>query len=72
MNQVKYQFLRGVEDDTSKCNTIYWKKSKGGVVIAATKSVIVIATYDETKGHAAANCGAVVTDISGNLYRSGY
>ena len=72
VNQVKYQFLRGVEDDTSKCNTIYGKKSKGGVVIAATKSVIVIATYDETKGHAAANCGAVVTDISGNLYRSGY
>ena len=72
VNQVKYQFLRGVEDDGSKCNTIYGKKSKGGIVISATNSVIVIATYDEAKGHAGSNCGAIVTDISGNLFRSGY
>jgi hypothetical protein len=72
VNQVKYQFLRGAEDLTSKCNTVYGKKSKGGVVVCATKSAIVIATYDEIKGHSAAACGAVVSDMCGNLHRSGY
>lgn len=72
VNQVKYQYLRGAEDLASKCNTVYGKKSKGGVVICATASVIVVATYDELKGHSAANCGAIVSDMCGNLNRAGY
>lgn len=72
VNQVKYQYLRGAEDLTSKCNTVYGKKSKGGVVVCATNNVIVIATYDEIKGHSAANCGAIVSDMAGNLNRAGY
>ena len=72
VNQVKYQFLRGAEDDGSKCNTVYGKKSKGGVIVSITNSVIVVATYDETKGHSAANCGAIVTDVCGHLFKAGY
>jgi hypothetical protein len=47
VNQVKYQFLRGSLDEISDCNTIHGKKAKGGVVISATKTLFIVATFDE-------------------------
>ena len=72
INQVKYQFLRGMEDHVSKCNTILGKKGKTGCVLSCTNTVIVIATYDEMAGHNGAACATTVSDLCNNLCKSGY
>jgi len=71
INQVKYQFIRGGIDDDSKCNTIQGKKVKGGCVVAACESLIVVATFDERENHTSAGCATVVADLAKYLKATG-
>ena len=72
INQVKYQFLRGALDEVSDCNTIHGKKAKGGCLVSASKTVFIIATFDEKEGHTNAGCASAVADLAKYLKANGF
>jgi hypothetical protein len=39
----------------------------GGCAIVLCEKVVIIATFDETKGHTAPACNAVVSDLAKHL-----
>lgn len=56
VNQTKYQIIKSFEEETSTCYSVYGKKPMGGIAVVTTGKVIIIATFDEKKNHAAPMC----------------
>lgn len=69
---VKYLFVKGFDDESAKCLTVYGKKTKGGCCLVATKLAIIITTFDEGMGHTAAACNLAVSDLAKYLASLGY
>eukprot|EP01038_Epipyxis_sp_PR26KG_P013536 gene13536-18156_t len=59
VNQQKYQIIRSLEEEHSQCFT-----AMGGLTVANCKKCIIIATYDEAKGHTAIASGNVIADLA--------
>mmetsp|Transcript_32773 Transcript_32773/g.55254 ORF Transcript_32773/g.55254 Transcript_32773/m.55254 type:complete len:321 (+) Transcript_32773:86-1048(+) len=64
INQVKYQVIRSLTDENSTCYTVHGKKSMGGVGLVKCPKCILVATFDETKGHTAPGCHTVMADLA--------
>lgn len=64
VNQVKYQIIRSLVDEMSDCYTVYGKKALGGIGITITGKVIIIATFDEKKGHNSPGCNENITELA--------
>jgi hypothetical protein len=61
---VKYQIIRQADDETSSCFTVFGKKAMGGCTVATTGKVIILATFDEKKGHTSAGCSNSVGELA--------
>jgi hypothetical protein len=64
VNQVKYQIIRSFEDETSGCYSVYGKKAMGGIAIVNANKVIIVATFDEKKGHISPQCNENVQALA--------
>jgi hypothetical protein len=64
INQNKYQIIRSFEDELSNCYSVYGKKTLGGIAIATTGKVIIIATFDEKKQHTSPGCNENVSMLA--------
>jgi hypothetical protein len=64
VNQVKYQIIRTFDDENSGCYTVYGKKTMGGCGLVDCGRVIVIATFDEKKGHQSVGMNNVLSDLA--------
>ena len=64
IKQVKYQIIKSFDEETSTCFSVYGKKAMGGIAIVTTGKVIIIATFDEKKNHAAPLCNDNVQTLA--------
>lgn len=67
INQIKYQVVRSVEDESSKCYAVFGKKAMGGCALFNCGRCIVITTYDEAKGHNNAANTTITSDSAKHL-----
>lgn len=59
----KMQILRAFEDDDAGCYMVYGKKMKGGACVAVSNTAIIIATFNELKGHTSSGCNTNVSEL---------
>jgi len=72
INGVKYQFLKGFEEENAGCYTVYGKKTRGGCCIVTTKRAIIVAVFDEGQNHTGTGCNASMSDLAKHLNSLGY
>jgi len=64
LNSTKYQIIRTFEDENSNCYSVYGKKSMGGVAVVLAGPVVIVAAFDEKKGHTPAVCNDRVSELA--------
>jgi len=60
----KQQILRAFQDDDANTFVVFGKVMKGGCCIAGAGKCIIVATFDELKGHSSAGCNEVVVEMA--------
>lgn len=66
----KQQVIRNFKDEETGQQCLYGKFAMGGSCIVNAGRCIIIATFNETKGHTSAGCNDVVHIISRFLFKS--
>mmetsp|Transcript_11692 Transcript_11692/g.19031 ORF Transcript_11692/g.19031 Transcript_11692/m.19031 type:complete len:157 (+) Transcript_11692:345-815(+) len=74
VNGVKYMVVRTYASGSAEDGlaTIYFKKPRGGGCLVVTNQCLIVATFDEGKGQAAAGCNFAVEALGRYLLESGY
>jgi hypothetical protein len=72
INGLKQQVLRNFKDDTTDLVTIYGKVTMGGTCVMNAGRVIIIASFDETKGHTSNGCNEICRHMAIYLLKSAW
>lgn len=68
----KQQILRAFQDDEVGAFVVYGKIMKGGCGVFGAGKCIIVATFDETKGHTSAGCNNVLSEVAKHLLQASW
>lgn len=66
----KQQILRAFLEEETNTYAVYGKIMKGGCIMLGAGKCILVATFDELKGHTSAGCVATLTEVAKHLLQS--